>query len=97
MTEQTPNAQFRAGSFLDGGNADYIDQLAARYASDPASVDAGWAEFFRSLGDIEIDAKRQAEGPSWARHDWPQVPHDDTTAALTGEWPEAPKAKEASE
>ena len=97
MTEQTPNAQFRAGSFLDGGNADYIDQLAARYASDPASVDAGWAEFFRSLGDSEIDAKRQAEGPSWARHDWPQVPHDDTTAALTGEWPEAPKAKGAAQ
>ena len=74
MTEQSPTAQFRAGAFLDGANADYIDQLAARYAADPASVDAGWADFFRSLGDDELDAKRQAQGPSWARADWPPVP-----------------------
>jgi 2-oxoglutarate dehydrogenase E1 component len=96
MTEQSPNAQFRAGSFLDGANADYIDQLAARYAADPASVDAGWAEFFRSLGDSDLDARRQAEGPSWARADWPQVPNDDNTSALTGEWPEAPVGKGAA-
>ena len=96
MTEQSPNAQFRAGSFLDGANADYIDQLAARYAADPASVDAQWAAFFRELGDSDLDAKRQAEGPSWARADWPQVPNDDNTSALTGEWPEAPVAKGAA-
>jgi 2-oxoglutarate dehydrogenase E1 component len=96
MTEQSPNAQFRAGSFLDGANAEYIDQLAANYAADPASVDAQWAAFFRELGDSDMDAKRQAEGPSWARADWPQVPNDDNTSALTGEWPEAPVAKGAA-
>ncbi len=90
MTEQSPNSQFRAGSFLDGANADYIDQLAARYASDPNAVDAAWAEFFRSLGDSELDAKRAASGPSWARTDWPPQPTDDLTAAMTGEWPVAP-------
>ena len=58
MTDQSPNAQFHASSFLDGANADYVDQLQARYASDPNSVDAAWAEFFRALGDSEIDAKR---------------------------------------
>ena len=89
MTEQSPNSQFHASSFLQGANADYIDQLQARYAADPASVDAQWAEFFRALGDTEVDAKRQAEGPSWARADWPPVPNDDLTAALTGEWPAA--------
>ncbi|MCU0801043.1 MAG: 2-oxoglutarate dehydrogenase E1 component [Rhodobacteraceae bacterium] len=78
---------------LDGANADYIDQLAARHAADPASVDAGWAEFFRAMGDSELDAKRAASGPSWARRDWPPQPVDDLTAALTGEWPMAP-AKE---
>ena len=67
MTEQSPNTQFHASSFLQGANADYIDQLAARYASDPASVDAQWADFFRSLGETELDTKRQAAGPSWAR------------------------------
>ena len=66
MTEQTPNSQFHASSFLNGANADYVDQLAARHAADPSSVDAGWAEFFRALGDSEIEAKRAAQGPSWA-------------------------------
>ncbi|WP_435257929.1 2-oxoglutarate dehydrogenase E1 component [Thioclava sp. FR2] len=94
MTEQSPNSQFRAGSFLDGANAEYIDQLQARFAADPSSVDAAWAEFFRSLGESEVTAKRAAEGPSWARNDWPQQPADDLTAALTGEWP-APPVKEA--
>jgi 2-oxoglutarate dehydrogenase E1 component len=92
MTEHSPNDQFHA-SLPAGANADYIDQLQARFAADPASVDAGWAEFFRALGEGEVDAKRAAAGPSWARADWPPVPADDLTAALTGEWP-AP-AKEA--
>jgi 2-oxoglutarate dehydrogenase E1 component len=94
MTEHTPNDQFHASSFLQGHNADYIDQLQARYAQDPNAVDAAWAEFFRALGDSELDAKRQAAGPSWARADWPPSPADDLTAALTGEWPVAP-AKES--
>ncbi|TMV86617.1 2-oxoglutarate dehydrogenase E1 component, partial [Thioclava sp. BHET1] len=77
--------------FLQGANADYIDQLAARYATDPASVDAAWAEFFSALGDSDSDAKQLAQGPSWARTDWPPQPNDDLTAALTGEWPVAAK------
>ena len=95
MTDQSPTAAFTASSFLDGANADYVDQLQARYASDPNSVDAAWAEFFRALGDSELDAKRAAEGPSWARTDWPPQPADDLTAALTGEWAAPPPAKEA--
>ncbi len=95
MTEQTPNAAFNAQSFMDGANADYIDQLAAKHAADPASVDAQWAAFFKALGDTEVDTKRQATGPSWARADWPPQPHDDLTAALTGEWPIMAPAKDA--
>ncbi|MDZ7908160.1 MAG: 2-oxoglutarate dehydrogenase E1 component, partial [Gemmobacter sp.] len=94
MTDQSANSQFRAGSFLDGANADYIDQLQARFANDPASVDAQWAEFFRSLGESDADAKAAAQGPSWARADWPPTPSDDLTGALTGEWPVAAPAKE---
>ncbi|MEH7828226.1 2-oxoglutarate dehydrogenase E1 component [Gemmobacter denitrificans] len=94
MTDQTPNATMHAQSFMDGGNAEYIDQLQARYAADPNSVDAGWAAFFKALGDSELDAKRAAAGPSWARADWPPQASDDLTAALTGEWPMAP-VKEA--
>ena len=91
MTDQTPNAAFHAQSFMDGANADYIDQLQARYAADPNSVDAAWAAFFAALGESELDAKRAAAGPSWARADWPPTAADDLTAALTGEWPLAPK------
>jgi 2-oxoglutarate dehydrogenase E1 component len=94
MTDQSPTAAFTASSFLDGANADYVDQLAARHAADPNSVDPQWAEFFRALGDSELDAKRAANGPSWARPDWPPQPVDELTGALTGEWP-APPAKEA--
>ncbi len=79
MTEHSTNQQFHANAFMDGANADYIDHLAARHAADPASVDAGWAEFFKSMGDNEIDAKKQAQGPSWARTDWPPMPTDDLT------------------
>ena len=88
MTEQTPIAM----TVLNGTNADYVDQLQARFAADPNAVDPEWQAFFRALGETEVDAKRAARGPSWARPDWPPMPVDDLTLALTGEWPDAPKA-----
>jgi 2-oxoglutarate dehydrogenase E1 component len=36
-----------------------------------------------------MDAQAEAQGPSWARADWPPQPEDDLTNALTGEWPAA--------
>ncbi|SFU01366.1 2-oxoglutarate dehydrogenase E1 component [Sedimentitalea nanhaiensis] len=96
MTEQIPNDQFHASSFMQGHNAEYLEQLYAQFANDPNAVDAAWAEFFNQLGDAELDVKADANGPSWARRDWPPVPHDDLTNALTGEWPEpAVEAKAA--
>ncbi|AZQ68961.1 2-oxoglutarate dehydrogenase E1 component [Silicimonas algicola] len=86
MTEQSSNDIFRASSFLQGHNAEYIEQLHARYAQDPNAVDAGWQEFFRQLGDSEADARAEAAGPSWARGDWPPAPADELTAALDGQW-----------
>jgi hypothetical protein len=35
MTEQSPNDQFHASSFMQGHNAEYLEQLYARYANDP--------------------------------------------------------------
>ncbi len=92
MNDQSPNDAFHETSFLQGANADYIDQMHARYAQNPASVDAQWAAFFQALGDDPSDATRQAAGPSWARADWPPLPADDLTAALTGEWPSVASA-----
>ena len=97
MTDQSDNDQFHASSFLQGANADYVEQLYARFAADPSSVDAAWAAFFHSLGDAEQDVTKSASGASWQRPDWPPVPMDDLTAALTGEWPAANEAKAAGD
>ena len=51
MTDHPANAQFHASSFMQGHNAEYLKKMHARYASDPASVDAQWAAFFAEIGD----------------------------------------------
>jgi 2-oxoglutarate dehydrogenase E1 component len=95
MTDQSPNDLFQASSFMQGHNAEYLEQLYAQYANDPNAVDQAWQEFFRALGDAEPDVKAEAAGPSWARADWPPAPNDDLTGALTGEWPVQAEAKGA--
>ncbi len=62
MTDQSPNDIFHASSFMQGHNAEYLEQMYARYAADPAAVDEVWQEFFRQLGDAELDVK--AEPPA---------------------------------
>ncbi|MGR3442935.1 MAG: 2-oxoglutarate dehydrogenase E1 component [Thalassococcus profundi] len=98
MTDQSPNDQFHASSFMQGHNAAYLEQMYARYANDPGAVDEAWQAFFQALGDDGVEVKKEASGPSWARGDWPPQPADDLTAALTGEWAMpamAPEAKAA--
>ena len=87
MTDQSANDLFHASSFMQGHNAEYLEQLYAQYANDPNAVDAVWQDFFRQLGDAEQDVKKDAAGPSWARSDWPPTPDDDLTVALDGQWP----------
>ena len=99
MTEESPNDQFHASSFLQGHNAEYVEALHARYADDPSAVDDAWQRFFRQLGDASGDAKAEATGPSWARADWPPAASDEVTAALDGQWGSlgAPEAKAAGD
>ncbi len=92
MNDQSPNDALHASSFLQGHNAEYVEQLYARYADNPNAVDESWQAFFKSLGDAPADAKAEAAGPSWARADWPPAPTDDVTAALDGQWPAEPEA-----
>ncbi|KMK66342.1 2-oxoglutarate dehydrogenase E1 component [Puniceibacterium sp. IMCC21224] len=87
MTDQSPNDQFHASSFMQGHNAEYLEQMYARYANDPGAVDESWQAFFKAMGDDTASVRTEAAGPSWARRDWPPQPSDDLTAALTGEWP----------
>ena len=90
MNDHSPNDQFHASSFMQGHNAEYLEQLYAQYAKDPNAVDDAWREFFRALGDDGQNVTKEAEGASWSRSDWPQQPADDWTLALTGEWPMVP-------
>ncbi|MEX1234025.1 MAG: 2-oxoglutarate dehydrogenase E1 component [Roseovarius sp.] len=93
MTDQSPNDQFHASSFMQGHNAEYLEQLYARYAKDPNAVDEAWQKFFAEMGDDDGDITAEAAGPSWARADWPPMPQDELTSALTGEYPKEPEAK----
>ncbi len=97
MTDQSPNDIFHASSFMQGHNAEYLEQMYARYANDPNAVDEAWRDFFRQLGDDDMSVKREAAGPSWLRTDWPPQPSDELTSALTGEWPEPTEAKAAGD
>jgi 2-oxoglutarate dehydrogenase E1 component len=92
MSRQDANAAFALSSFLQGTNAAYIDDLYGRYEQDPASVDAEWQEFFKSLKDAPADVAKNAEGASWARNNWPVTPRDDLTSALDGNWAQVEKA-----
>ena len=95
MTEQPGNEQFHASSFMEGENAEYLEQMYARYANDPNAVDAAWAAFFKAMGDDGEAVKAEAAGPSWARSDWPPAPMGDNIGALTGIWPEPVEAEAA--
>src|SRR3974390_3163851 len=91
MSRQDANAAFALSSFLQGTNATYIDEIYARFENDPSSVDAEWQEFFKSLKDPPGDVRKNAEGPSWGRRNWPVTPQDDLTSALDGNWAEVEK------
>src|SRR5712671_3531851 len=102
MSRQDSNSAFALTSFLDGGNAAYIDDLYARYQADTRSVDAEWQAFFQSLKDDDADMSRNARGPnsrgpnllgpSWRKPNWPQLARNEFTAALDGDWQEVERA-----
>jgi 2-oxoglutarate dehydrogenase E1 component len=73
-------------SFLYGGNAAFIEDLYARWAGDPGSVEPSWRAFFASLHDRAEDAKRQAERPAWTQAAAPPS-RPDWLSALDGLWP----------
>ncbi|HEY2245784.1 MAG TPA: thiamine pyrophosphate-dependent enzyme, partial [Xanthobacteraceae bacterium] len=92
MSRQDANAAFARTSFLYGGNAAYIEDLYARYETDPKALDAAWQSFFQSLKDDRADVERNAQGPSWRRPDWPPLASDELTGALDAGWQETTAA-----
>ena len=87
MTERSEqNQNFLDTLFLDGGNAAYLEQMQAKYAENPNSVDASFRAYFASLGEDSANAKKNAEGPVWKRDAHVSDPTPDLTSALTGDW-----------
>ena len=54
MTEQIPNDQFHASSFMQGHNAEYLEQLYAQYANDPGADDK--IDAIRAAGIVVADS-----------------------------------------
>src|SRR5262245_8256544 len=92
MSRQDANAAFALTSFLDGGNAAYVEVLHARYEQDPNAADAQWQAFFQSLKDDRDAVLRNARGPSWQRPDWPRPARSELVSALDGDWGEVERA-----
>ncbi|MCA3560041.1 MAG: 2-oxoglutarate dehydrogenase E1 component [Aestuariivirga sp.] len=87
MNKTDLTTAFEQTSFLYGGNAQYIEQLYAKYLENPAAVDPHWRQFFAGLEDNAAQARQQVEGPSWQRKDWPKAESGDLVNALDGNWP----------
>ncbi len=92
MSRQELNQSLLQTSFLYGGNADYIEDLYARFEKDPNSVDAQWRDFFAALKDDPAAVAKNAQGASWEKPNWPITPRNDTISALDGNWAEVEKA-----
>ena len=80
------NSAMLETAFLYGGSAQWLEQMQAAYAKNPASVPESWREFFAELGDDSGDAARNAGGASWKRGDWPRPLTDEQVAAFDGNW-----------
>jgi 2-oxoglutarate dehydrogenase E1 component len=73
-------------SFLYGGNGPFIEDLYARWAEDPASVEPSWRAFFASLNDRTDEVRRAVDEPSWAPP--PETtPRPEWLSAIDGLWP----------
>ena len=72
--------------FLYGGGVGFVEDLYARYARNPASVDPSWRAYFESLHEGADTITRAETQPSWT----PKAvatPRPDWLSALDGMWP----------
>src|SRR3954466_2673426 len=73
-------------SFLYGGNAAFVEDLYAKWASNPGSVEPSWQAFFASLHDRADEVKAAAARPAWTHPSAP-APRPDWLSAIDGLWP----------
>jgi 2-oxoglutarate dehydrogenase E1 component len=94
MTDRE-NALFDETAHLYGGNATFLEELYARYAQDPNSVDPSWRAYFDSLGDDARTALNEARGPSWANGHAEEANGELFLEAFGAKFPEEAKALKA--
>jgi 2-oxoglutarate dehydrogenase E1 component len=73
-------------SFLYGGNAAFVEELYAKWAGDPGSVEPSWQAFFSSLREPAAEVKAAAQEPTWTPKPTPQA-RPDWLSAVDGLWP----------
>ena len=49
MNEQSSNEFFHGSSFMQGQNAEYLENLRLNFKENQNSVDSAWQAFFQSL------------------------------------------------
>ncbi|MFZ0266251.1 2-oxoglutarate dehydrogenase E1 component [Caulobacter sp.] len=81
-------------SFLYGANAAFVEDLYARWAENPGSVEPSWGAFFATLSDQADQVKRAAQDPTWTPRQAPTV-RPEWLSALDGQWPTVAPAVEA--
>ena len=79
-------------SFLYGGNAQYIEEMYARFQDNPGSVPAEWQSFFTELKDDPDQVRKSAAGASWKQANWPVQANGELVSALDGDWGAVEKA-----
>src|SRR5690349_19725520 len=73
-------------SFLYGGNAGFVEDLQAKWAADPSTVEPSWRAFFETLRDKALDVLAASEPPPWTPE--PVAgPRPDWLSAIDGLWP----------
>ncbi|MBT8472946.1 MAG: 2-oxoglutarate dehydrogenase E1 component, partial [Marinicaulis sp.] len=70
---------------FSSGNAEYLESLFDQFLKNPNSVSPEWRAFFEYEGG-PANGAAYAEGPSWAREDWPPKQNGELTAAMDGNW-----------
>jgi 2-oxoglutarate dehydrogenase E1 component len=73
-------------SFLYGGNTAFVEDLYAKWAVDPNSVEPSWRAFFASLQDRAEEVKAAAVKPAWTHRAAPAA-RPEWLSAIDGLWP----------
>jgi 2-oxoglutarate dehydrogenase E1 component len=73
-------------SFLYGGNGAFIEDLYARWANAPTSVEPSWQAFFAALHEQTDAVKRSAAAPAWTPKTVPGA-RPEWLSAIDGMWP----------